>query len=117
MNGNDCVQCHFAFEERELFPYLPEEVRAQLQGEHDWLKRNSYPAVSVIRHSKREIALFHQWCPAHLVAQAEADHANFDAALEQHALRGLLVPPTKPIATESEGTCCSTCRDSHQAAL
>lgn len=110
---NDCIKCHFAFEERELFPYLPEFVRDRLQGEHDWLKRNDYPASSVIIHSQNETSVFRTWCPPELAAQAEADHAHFDDVLKDHARRGLLVPPTKTIANPAAGTCCTKCRQSY----
>lgn len=112
---NDCIKCHFAFEERELFPHLPPEVRARLQGQHDWLKRNGYPASSVMIHGQEETAIFRRWCPAHLADQAEADHANFDAALKRHARRGMLVSPTETIAERSAGMCCTKCRTTHQA--
>ena len=110
---NDCIACHFSFEERELFPHIPAEIRERLEKEHAWLKRNDYPASSVIRHSEREVAIFRRWCPPALVAEAEADHRNFHAVLEDHALRGR-VAPTEPISTQSTGTCCTKCKDSHE---
>jgi len=69
-----CLECHFAMEERELFPHLPAVAQAALRDEHADLRRRGFPHAQTNEHSRREMRLYRQYCPPELVARVEADH-------------------------------------------
>jgi hypothetical protein len=69
-----CLECHFAMEERELFPFLPDAAQQALRWDHDMLRARGFPHAEVTEHSHREMRLYRRYCPAELVAQVETDH-------------------------------------------
>lgn len=73
-----CVRCHFAWEEREVFPYLPVSIRDKLLLEHGALRRLGYPKALVDAHAGREMDHVQAYCPAKLVAIVDADHGFLD---------------------------------------
>lgn len=90
--ATDCLPCHFEYEEVHVLPHLPTIHQRWLLWEHAQLKANGYPAADVIAHSRRELAVFRRYAPAHLVAQVEDDHRRFHPVLERCAHLGIGVP-------------------------
>ena len=73
-----CLECHFAFEEDSLFPYLPNAQQHKLRREHRMLRNLGFPPDLVAEHAAREMLPFRRYCPAELVDQVERDHIEFD---------------------------------------
>jgi hypothetical protein len=72
------VKCHFDWEEREVFPYLPPSLAEALMREHEAIRRCGFPDGLVRDHARREETVFAGYCPAKLAALVEADHAHLD---------------------------------------
>lgn len=85
-----CLECHFAYEEKHCWPYLPPSARHTLKREHQWLKANGFPPDAVREHSQNEMRYFRYYCPANLVAQIDRDHHEYEiGALHSRASKGL----------------------------
>lgn len=95
MATNDCLPCHFEFEEETLLPYLPKRYQAWLRRRHREIREDGYPAAEVISHAEEEMALFRRYCPPELVRVIEEDHAAYHPVLERYAAAGLDSPTTK----------------------
>lgn len=72
-----CLPCHFAYEERRVFPFLPPEEQVKWKAEHELLKANKYPEDAVFLHSVQEMAVFSQYCPEWLIKRINADHLKY----------------------------------------
>lgn len=83
IDRNCCLECHFAWEERIVAPYLPLHFRARLLQEHEWLRENGFPQPQIGIHAAWEDAAFVAYLPAEVYALLRADHA----AHERGALR------------------------------
>ena len=72
--GPCCASCHFYWEEENVFPLLPEAVRAQLQREHDAIRRQGFPPHLVDQHGDRELEVMRIHCSAEVCVMIERDH-------------------------------------------
>ncbi len=95
-----CVPCHFAWEEREVFPYLPWGLRRLLMREHDALERLGFPQGLVDEHAGREMERFLAYCPAKIVALVDADHGFLCADGPDRPECGC--PATRPTAAPEQ---------------
>lgn len=76
-NANCCLECHFGYEEKLAFPYLPEEGRQILREQHAWLAAHGYPPDEVSVHAEYEMEWFRAYnVPQCVIEQIEADHAE-----------------------------------------
>lgn len=73
-----CAFCHFAWEEREVFCYLPGKLRRELLREHAAIKRCGYPPALVRSHGARELCYIRVFCPPEISAMVSADHEQLD---------------------------------------
>jgi hypothetical protein len=71
-----CLACHFRWEERVLFPSLPEHAANQLQVEHNMLSKPGVADWQVSEHAKKELRWFRVYCAPADVAQCERDHEH-----------------------------------------
>lgn len=71
-----CLECHFSYEEKHCFPYLPPSARHIIKQEHRRLKKLGYPDREVAIHAEDEMRYFRAYCPPDLVAQIDRDHAG-----------------------------------------
>ncbi len=69
-----CHDCHFEYEEREAFKYLPQAVARALLGEHQHLRRAGFPPQAVRAHAAREMAWYRRFVPPSIIRKIEADH-------------------------------------------
>ena len=73
-----CAFCHFAWEEREVFCFLPPKVRQELLREHAAIKRCGYAPKLVKSHGARELLYVKMFCPPEVAALVIADHEQLD---------------------------------------
>jgi len=85
---NDCVPCHFDWEEEHALPHLPFWGKIWLLGEHRRIRAAGYPAADVIAHAEEEMALFREHCPRWIVERIELEHHKFHPVLEVRARTG-----------------------------
>lgn len=73
-----CIECHFAFEEKNAAPYLPPQAMAWLRKQHRILRERNYPPIEVNRHAHAEMHLFRRHCPAEIVELIDGDHDQYE---------------------------------------
>ena len=72
-----CAECHFSWEEREIFPYLPIRERDRIRAEHVALLASPEDPAALRSHSMRERkAMVESGVPARLLAALDADHRS-----------------------------------------
>lgn len=69
-----CAPCHFAWEERELLPHLPETLRRELLRQHGELRRAGMPPTMLDAHAMWEDVALAPHLPAHLSERLRASH-------------------------------------------
>ncbi len=72
-----CLECHFAYEEKYAFPYLPNAVQHRLRREHKRIKARGFRHDEIQLHSEREEQVFRTYCPPEICAQIEQDHDEY----------------------------------------
>ena len=72
-----CLECHFAYEEKYAFPYLPPSGRHILRRQHKWLQSMGFPHDAVEEHAQYEMMWFRKYCPPEICDQIEADHVEY----------------------------------------
>ena len=63
--GPCCASCHFFWEEANVFPLLPDDVRAELERQHAAIRRLGFPPAIVDSHGRNELILMRQACEEH----------------------------------------------------
>lgn len=73
-----CLECHFAFEEKNAAPYLPSQAMAWLRSQHKSLKARGYPFDEVEAHAHAEMYIFRKYCPREIVDLIDGDHDEYE---------------------------------------
>jgi hypothetical protein len=76
---NCCLECHMAWEEQYVRPYLPAPVFAKLQSEHNKLEQEGFPPAKLLTHSIWETKLFEKYgVPENILGQIRVDHSEYE---------------------------------------
>ncbi len=97
-DANCCLECHFHYEEVLAFPYIPPEAREILRQQHRWLVTNGFPHDVLEAHAEYEMQWFRPFCPPEIVAQIDADHAEYgEGRLHSRDFDPTVVPAPAPL--------------------
>ncbi len=74
-----CVSCHFAWEEANVLPLLPDAIAAQILRAHAAIRRLNFSPYVVEEHGRWELELMRKYCPEDVCAMVEKDHQELEA--------------------------------------
>ena len=60
--GPCCASCHFFWEEANVFPLLPDDIREELERQHAAIRRLGFPPKIVDEHGENELVLMRMAC-------------------------------------------------------
>ena len=60
--GPCCASCHFYWEEANVFPLLPDDIRETLVEQHEAIRRLGFPPKVVDEHGDNELILMKMAC-------------------------------------------------------